>query len=174
VHGAPGDTDVAGRRLPQFRSSRLEPTANRGRCWHETKTREKGSSNVFGRLFERFCHQGFASDGSHGPARSSNASAPPAAESRQPRLGRLFVRVKSSSHERPLVQPELGLDNIRVVRNDLSDADLQIVAATRRAPARSAVKARRSEPDSPRVSDSRFIWDRLTARLFAAGRSRLE
>ena len=96
------------------------------------------------------------------------------AKGRKSRFGALFVQGKSVARERTLVQPELQLDNVRVVRNDLSDADLQIVAGIRPAPAQNTVKPDRTETHSPRVSDSRLVWNRLTARLFVAGRLRLE
>jgi hypothetical protein len=53
-------------------------------------------------------------------------------------LGRWTLRVnpfKSSSKpgRAPVVQGELSLDKVKVVRNDLSDADLELVAVARRA-----------------------------------------
>ncbi|MCI0538163.1 MAG: hypothetical protein L0Z50_23400 [Verrucomicrobiales bacterium] len=82
-------------------------------------------------------------------------------------------RDKSSAGGSPLVQPELELENVRVVRNDLSEADLRIVTGSRPHD-RSSAKAQPIETDLPRVSDPRLVWNRLTARLFVAGRSRLE
>ena len=55
-------------------------------------------------------------------------------------LGRWTLRAnpfKSSSKpgRTPVVQGELSLDKVKVVRNDLSDADLELVAVARRAKA---------------------------------------
>jgi len=69
-----------------------------------------------------------------GPARSTFAPTP------------LFTRAP--------VQSELCLDRVKVVRNDLSDADLEIVPPK---PARSADLARTSEQNA---------WHRLTTRIF--------
>jgi hypothetical protein len=69
---------------------------------------------------------------------------------------------------KPLVQGELSLESIKVVRNDLSDSDLEIVPAGQpkakkiEAPALAApVKA---EPALTR-------WDRVSSRLFGAGKT---
>src|SRR5262245_47777665 len=102
------------------------------------------------------------------------ATEPIAAQILEFRLGTPPGRTRSPSKESSLTQSELELENVRVVRNDLSDADLRIVAGTRPAAARSAMKPKRTETGPTPVSDSRFVWNRLTARLFVAGRSRLE
>ncbi len=60
------------------------------------------------------------------------------------------------------VQGELALDLVRVVRNALNDADLEVVRARpkRAAPAR---------PKREAAPETRYLWSRITARLFGAG-----
>ena len=58
------------------------------------------------------------------------------------------------SHLRTPVQGELSLDNVRVVRNDLSDADVEIVAAKRAAKGKAPSEA----PDAP----AEFVETRST------------
>jgi hypothetical protein len=83
------------------------------------------------------------------------------------------VRVKEAKpaiprFPKPPVQGELSLDKIKVMRNDLSDADLEVIAA--RMPAAPA----KSEPALPAdkevgVAESR--WVGATAGLFGAGKT---
>ena len=68
------------------------------------------------------------------------------------------------------VQAELSLDSVRPVRNDLIDADLEVVAAKLEAP---SVESRK--PDGRRwfkPSLTGFAWSRLTARWFGSERVR--
>lgn len=58
---------------------------------------------------------------------------------------------------KPLIQGELSLERVRVVRNDLSDSDVEIVPA--RAPA---------TPTLERTADG--SWEKVTGRLFGAGK----
>jgi len=79
---------------------------------------------------------------------------------------------------RTLIQSELSLETVRVVRNDLSDTDLEIVACFRQ---REAAKAKSGTAESKAVrpvpaGSSAFAkaaaqpgWSRLTARLFDTG-----
>jgi hypothetical protein len=62
------------------------------------------------------------------------------------------------------VQGELRLDLVKPVRNDLSDADLEVVEAAEPAPA-----AQESAPGLSIGESHRFLWSRLTARIFRAG-----
>jgi hypothetical protein len=62
---------------------------------------------------------------------------------------------------RPAVQGELSLEKVKVVRNDLSDTDLEIV------PVRSAMKLSPSRGTAVSVPiDEATAWDRLTSRFF--------
>lgn len=78
---------------------------------------------------------------------------------------RLFPpRSKKKASSIPL-QAELSLEKVSIVRNDLSDADLEIV--TRKAAAKN--HARKSHlPDLGRVGSSGVAWVRKTTRLFKA------
>ena len=58
------------------------------------------------------------------------------------------------------VQGELSLDRIKVVRNDLSDADLEVVPA--KAPAPRAVE---------NAKGARSAWGRVTTRILGAGKT---
>ena len=69
---------------------------------------------------------------------------------------------------KPAVQGELSLDRIKVVRNDLSDADLEVVPA--KAPSAVASPGPASlleRKDGPAESG----WGRATATLFGAGKT---
>jgi len=63
----------------------------------------------------------------------------------------------------PPVQGELRLDLVTPVRNDLSDADLELVEAPEPVAAQESAAG-------PSIDEShRFLWSRLTARIFRAG-----
>jgi hypothetical protein len=66
-----------------------------------------------------------------------------------------------------MVQAELSLKSVKVVRNDLSDTDLEIVQGkSSRAPASGARVAQRVTNRSGAES----AWDRVAGRLFGAGK----
>jgi hypothetical protein len=60
------------------------------------------------------------------------------------------------------VQPELSLDQVKVVRNDLSDADLEIV------PVKAPVASGSAEP-AEKFAMAGNTWDRLTTKFFGVG-----
>ena len=64
----------------------------------------------------------------------------------------------------PAVQSELSLDAVKVMRNDLSDADLELVPLSKT----SSSFALRAQP-APRAIAK--MWSRLTAQLFGAGKA---
>ncbi len=66
----------------------------------------------------------------------------------------------------PMVQPELSLDAVKVVRNDLSDSDLEIVPATAQ-PAAAPSEPARAEPALESAAGP--VWTRVTGRLFGTG-----
>lgn len=72
-----------------------------------------------------------------------------------------FVPRAVTAAIRPAVQSELSLDAVKVVRNDLSDADLELV------PLGQATSP--FAPPAPRAITR--MWDRLTAQLFGAGKA---
>lgn len=59
------------------------------------------------------------------------------------RFSALFAAENVAKASRRLVQGELGLDSVRVVRNDLNDSDMELVAVEKRKPA-----AARESPES--------------------------
>ncbi|HEV8542040.1 MAG TPA: hypothetical protein VGR78_06595 [Verrucomicrobiae bacterium] len=73
-----------------------------------------------------------------------------------------------------LVQSELSLEQVRVIRNDLADADLELVMKKKRVqevqkvqkPEIKPVRPIRSPEAPPRTTSS---WNELTARLFEIG-----
>jgi len=76
-----------------------------------------------------------------------------------------------------LIQSELSLETVRVVRNDLCDTDLEIVTCLRQSEA-TVTRAVPTEvkPAIPAPEESEFAkaaaqpgWSRLTARLFDTG-----
>ncbi|MST95031.1 MAG: hypothetical protein EXS33_07145 [Pedosphaera sp.] len=72
-----------------------------------------------------------------------------------------FVPRAVTAAIQPAVQSELSLDAVKVVRNDLSDADLELV------PLGQATSP--FAPPAPRAITR--MWDRLTAQLFGAGKA---
>jgi len=68
-----------------------------------------------------------------------------------------------SQNNIPLVQSELSLDRISVVRNDLADSDLELVIKKNK-------KIKKAPTNATRAADSEASqWSRLTARLFEIG-----
>jgi len=66
----------------------------------------------------------------------------------------------------PMVQGELSLDRVKVVRNDLSDSDLEIV------PARKPSQPTLSAPELAAAQGSpQRAWERMASRLFGAGKT---
>ena len=79
-------------------------------------------------------------------------------------------RLKDASRSRAVRQAEMSLDTIKVVRNDLWDADFEVV------PARIAAKAGRPDSTSTTVTPAQPAGaglSRLTTRLFNSGGVRL-
>ena len=69
---------------------------------------------------------------------------------------------------KPPVQGELSLDRIKVMRNDLSDADLEIVPAKPpAAPAATAPASRAVE----KPAGAKSAWGRVTTRILGAGKT---
>jgi hypothetical protein len=160
-------------RLPQFRSSWPDDRAREARQIGITESAEtsEASARFFQRFMKRFQKGGTGHSQSGASATAPVSKTSPRTDKAPERSGLAALLNRARPVERRLVQSELDLDHVRVVRNDLSDADLQVVAAARpRGGARSAGKAE----SAPRPADSRLIWNKLTARLFVASRSRLE
>jgi hypothetical protein len=64
---------------------------------------------------------------------------------------------------KPPVQGELSLDRIKVVRNDLSDADLEVIPA--KPPTAPVMRATEG------AASTESAWRRVTARVIGAGRT---
>ena len=93
----------------------------------------------------------------------------------QVKLRGLFARSRSKTAKsaiprfpKPAVQGELSLEKIKVVRNDLSDADLEVV------PARASSAPAAATP-TPRLIDraegAKSAWGRVTSRILGADRT---
>ena len=67
------------------------------------------------------------------------------------------------------VQPELSLDTVKPVRNDLSDADLELVQAARKVPAKTGVE--QSQAELAGVVAEGASWSRVKAQFFGAGKA---
>ncbi len=67
---------------------------------------------------------------------------------------------------RPPVQAELSLEKVKVVRNDLSDTDLEIVPAKPAAPPGAA-----GPMIQPMTRTEPTTWNRMTSRVLAAGQT---
>ena len=68
---------------------------------------------------------------------------------------------------KPMVQGELSLEGVRVVRNDLSDTDLEIVPAKPLAPFVTETPAKGTLERGATVETA---WGRMTGRIFGAGK----
>ena len=86
-----------------------------------------------------------------------------------PLLRRLKPGANKSPKPRPAraaVQGELSLEKVKVVRNDLNDADVELL------PARPTVATSASSAISPAMTKTEpTTWNRLTSRLLGAGQS---
>jgi hypothetical protein len=67
------------------------------------------------------------------------------------------------------VQPELSLDAVKPVRNDLSDADLELVQSTKRAPERCS--AALVQPQPAAAVPEGVAWSRIKTQFFGAGKA---
>ena len=93
----------------------------------------------------------------------------------QVKLRGLFARSGSKAAKsaiprfpKPAVQGELSLERIQVVRNDLSDADLEIVPARPIATPATATPAPRL---IVKAEGAKSAWGRVTSRILGAGRT---
>ncbi len=77
--------------------------------------------------------------------------------------------------QRLLIQPELRLDKCCVVRNDLSETDVEVVATSRREPLRTVRSGCQQAPShQPVKSAKEGRWSVLSGRLFAVGRAQMQ
>jgi hypothetical protein len=66
-----------------------------------------------------------------------------------------------------MIQAELSLDAVRVVRNDLSDSDLEVLSTKKRPKAAPELCSAPTAPSMPAES----AWNRVTRQFFGAGRT---
>lgn len=88
--------------------------------------------------------------------------------------GRVTSRKVEARGGKGLVQAELSLDSVRVVRNDLSDTDLEVVTAAAPAEVGGTKQAqpRPAQPGGPQGKQStRQAATRVVGRLFGAGKT---
>ncbi len=67
---------------------------------------------------------------------------------------------------KPMVQVELSLESVKVVRNDLSDSDLEVVPSRAAQPPPSKAPPQRPEAEEAQAEPA---WARVTGRLFGSG-----
>jgi hypothetical protein len=91
-------------------------------------------------------------------ARSENAEAAPSPDRKNPFGG-------GRGRSRKIVQAELSLDSVTVVRNDLRDADLEVVTLPRRK-RDSNVFAEASNSEGGEKGEGRSVWQRIRMALF--------
>lgn len=72
---------------------------------------------------------------------------------------------KSARPARAPVQGELSLEKVKVVRNDLSDSDVEIVTV------RPAASVQVNRPFEPAMTGTEPAWNRLTSGLLTAGQT---
>jgi hypothetical protein len=70
--------------------------------------------------------------------------------------------------KKPLVQAELSLEGVKVVRNDLSDSDLEVVTTRPAKPEAPAVKAPTATPERAPAGSP---WSRVAERMAGAGKT---
>jgi hypothetical protein len=83
----------------------------------------------------------------------------------------LWRRVKKTSPQfafkgRPLVQAELSLETVKVVRNDLSESDLEVVQVQ----VKRAAKEKSGTPQPPKRESAPATWSEAGAQLLSAGK----
>jgi hypothetical protein len=76
-------------------------------------------------------------------------------------------KVRGSSATTPLVQAELSLDRVKVVRNDLSESDLEIVRASQLPAPKGSGPV---EPVAPKAANALPAWGAAAGRLLGLGK----
>ena len=104
------------------------------------------------------------------PAKAENSAPVKASAVRMFLLWGRAKRARSSGGAagRPLVQGELSLDTVKVVRNDLSESDLEVVRVE---PALQADKAKPANPDEQAPATPDAGWGAVTGRFFGLGKT---
>jgi hypothetical protein len=154
LSGLGGGGGVSGGTDSLFGRQALPPAPEQGEELASSRSKRGCWSGWFAKLFF------------WGRAGAPSDAAPAAGKAAFTATLRSSVRSGRGSNAQPLVQAELSLDRVRVVRNDLSEADLELI------PARVAVAAPAVRAKSPQESGGRgMVWNRVTA-LFEARSNR--
>jgi hypothetical protein len=85
-----------------------------------------------------------------------------------PWIGRRTQKPAVPRFEKAMVQGELSLESVKVVRNDLSDSDLEVV------PTKPLIPAPQMKPARPVITGAgtnASSWERLTGRFLGAGKT---
>jgi len=80
-----------------------------------------------------------------------------------------FSKTPKARPVESIVQPELSLDAVKPVRNDLSDADLELVQSAKRTLEKSVPAM--VEPDKVAVTSEGVAWSRIKTQFFGAGKA---
>ena len=80
-----------------------------------------------------------------------------------------FSKTPKSKAVEARVQPELSLDMVKPLRNDLSDADLELVPSVKRAPEK--VIPALAQPEPVVVAPESAAWRRVKTQFFGAGKA---
>ena len=81
-----------------------------------------------------------------------------------------FSKTPKAKLAEATVQPELSLDAVKPVRNDLSDADLELVQSAKRAPEKCAPAMSQPEPVAIAPVDG-VAWNRIKTQFFGTGKA---
>ncbi len=86
----------------------------------------------------------------------------PSAENRRSFLERILSPRSSAAPNRGFIQGELSLESVKVMRNDLSDADVEVLRVSPKAKATYEVGAKKASPVKEMPATS---WGQVTARM---------
>jgi hypothetical protein len=80
-----------------------------------------------------------------------------------------FSKTQKLKAAEATVQPELSLDMVKPVRNDLSDADLELVQSAKRAPEK--IVPAMTQPEPAPTTPEGAAWGRVKTQFFGAGKA---
>jgi hypothetical protein len=83
-----------------------------------------------------------------------------------------FSKTPKPKAAEPAIQPELSLDMVKPVRNDLSDADLELVQSSKRVPEKvEKVVPAKTQVEPVVVTAEGASWGRIKTQFFGAGKA---
>jgi hypothetical protein len=80
-----------------------------------------------------------------------------------------FSRTPKTKPAEARVQPELSLDAVKPVRNDLSDADLELVQSAKHTPEKCAPTM--VQPERVAIAPEGVAWSQIKTQYFGAGKA---